>query len=71
MNNTYTNGYQDALAWARALVELLGSTARGSQAKNQVHRVELDAAAGMAEEIGRQIDDHVAEFLKLDKGPVH
>jgi hypothetical protein len=71
MTNDYRNGYQDGLAWIRAVVALMAATSRSAASQNAVHRVELDAAAAMADEVGRQIDEHVADFLKLAKGRVN
>jgi hypothetical protein len=65
----YKNGYVDALAWARATVTMMATTLRDAPSRNQVHRVELDAAAQVGSEICRIIDEHVAEFLELNKDP--
>lgn len=77
MSSEYKNGYQDALAWTRAMVELITGAAR-VEAENLLldspRQRELVGTVAMGIEVARQIDEHVEEFLLLDKsgeGTVH
>jgi hypothetical protein len=66
MSSEYKNGYQDGLAWARAMSELVTGAAR-FEAQNlpldSPRQRELVGAIAMGQEVSRQIDEHVAEFL--------
>lgn len=65
----YKNGYEDALAWFRAMTTLLANAAK-AEAENlpldAPRRRELDGAIVFGEEIERQIDEHFAEAM-LDR----
>ena len=69
MADQYKNGYEDALAWFRALATLMTNMAKAEAeglALDAPRRRELDGAIVFGEEMARQIDEHFAEAI-LDK----
>jgi hypothetical protein len=62
----YKKGYEDALAWVRALTALMTNMAKAEAeglSLDAPRRRELDGAIVFGEEIARQIDDHFAEAV--------
>jgi hypothetical protein len=65
----YKKGYEDALAWVRALTALMTNMAKAEAeglSLDAPRRRELDGAIVLGEEFARQIDAHFAEAI-LDK----